>query len=236
MKKYLSAVLLACFIMMSGCKTPYIFQNSLEKDITLLRKQMKDVQVGQADVTESMDSLDRNMGHLEGSLDDTQERMSLLAQRMDDIESNLIQRMDILNKKLSPAGSGGDLIEPPPSDLFSIAESDYRKGKYDLAISEFRAYMDKYPKSELSGDALYYIGESYFAKGKYEIAIAQYDKLQENYKHNRNLPNAKFKKGLALLEMDNKSYAKKVFEYVIKKFPDSPEAKQSEEKLNSISP
>jgi tol-pal system protein YbgF len=180
-----------------------------------------------------MDSLDNTMTNLGGKLDDTKQRMSLLTQRMDDVDANLTQRIDILNTRLSPEELSP--VTPSPSELYKYAYSDYSRGKYDIAINGFRAYIDEYPKSELAGNAQYYLGESYFKKKQYKMAVGEFDKFTDTYSHSDFVPSAKYKKALCQLKLNNKKYAKKILEYVIKEFPGSPEAKQAKNKLKSIS-
>ena len=226
-----SPIIVTC-LFLNSCTLRYAVTGDFEKDIKNLSTQLNQVQKNQADLSISMDTLNTTMTSLNEKLDDNKQRMSLLAQRMDDTQANLTQRMDILNKKFSPEVSSS--ITPPPSDLYRMAYSDYSRGKYDIAINGYRAYMDQYPDSELAGTAQYYLAECYFSKKQYDTAITEFDKLASKYPHNDFMPQAKFKKALSMIELDKPKDAKKILEYIIHQYPKSPEAAQSQEKLKSI--
>jgi tol-pal system protein YbgF len=150
---------------------------------------------------------------------------------MDDIQANLTQRMDILTEKM--AGSAPE-ITPTPTDMFQLAYSDYSKGKYDLAIVGFRAYMDKYPGTELATKSQYYLSDSYFNKKEYTTALIEFDKLISKYPHSEFILTAKYKEALCLIELGKITDAKKILENIVKYHPNTPEAEQSKNKLKSI--
>jgi len=159
--------------------------------------------------------------------------MSLLAQRMDDVQSNLGQRMEILTNHLSSTPIQN--IIPPPSDLYKLAYSDYLRGKYDLAVIGFRSYMDKYPAAELSGNAQYYLADCYFTKGNYENSITELTVFFEKYPKSELTKPAKFKLGKSYAKLNKSGEAETVFKTIIKQYPASNEAEQSKIELKNIS-
>src|SRR5207244_1186966 len=64
---------------------------------------------------------------------------------------------------------------PSPADLFAQATADYQRGQYELARQGFQDYVDTYPRTDLSDDALYWIGECYTAQKKYQLAITAFE-------------------------------------------------------------
>ncbi|MDI6641240.1 MAG: tol-pal system protein YbgF [Elusimicrobiota bacterium] len=227
-KSFIHLSLLTLFI---GCIATSREITDLRDDIGQLRVQMNNLQRNQADLSTQMDILTKDLSALNEKLDDTKYRMSLLSQRMDDIHSSLSQRVDILSEQLS--GSKPQLT-PTPSELYKLSYSDYTKGKYDLAIVGFRNFLEKYPDSELASNAQYYLAETYFSKKEYEQSIREFDGLIREYSYSDLVVSAKYKKALALIELKKTAEAKVILQEITTKYPQSPEAGQSKEKLREL--
>jgi len=123
-------------------------------------------------------------------------------------------------------------IEPGnPDQLFAAAYGDYSKGNYDLAIGEFRQYVETYPTSEMADNAQYWIGESFYGKKKYNEAIAEFDRVSSQFPKGDKIPAARFKKGMALVELGQNDAAKLEFSALIKLYPRSNEAVLARQQL-----
>ena len=55
--------------------------------------------------------------------------------------------------------------------VYDTAWADYTTGQWALAIQGFEAYMETFPRSELTDNAQFYIGQTYFADGRFEDAV-----------------------------------------------------------------
>jgi tol-pal system protein YbgF len=89
----------------------------------------------------------------------------------------------------------------PPEDVYRNALSDYTNGKYDLAISGFRIYIQKYPKTSLVPNAQYWLGESYYGQKNYAQAVEEFKVVIRDYPYSPKVPSALFKQGDAYLMM-----------------------------------
>ncbi|MEW6042403.1 MAG: hypothetical protein AB1633_12870, partial [Elusimicrobiota bacterium] len=146
--------LLFLSLFLSGCIATSKEVKELREDIFILRSQIDGMQRNQAELSSKMDSTSKDMSALNEKLDDSKNRMSVLSQRLDDVHSSLSQRMNVLSEQLSGSSIK---IEPTPSEMHKLAYSDYVKGKYDIAIVGFRAYLEKFPQGELAPQSQYYL-------------------------------------------------------------------------------
>lgn len=119
-----------------------------------------------------------------------------------------------------------------PDQLFAAAYGDYSRGGYDLALSEFRTYVETYPSSEMADNAQYWIGECLFAKRLYTQAIAEFDAVIRVYPKGDKVPAARFKKGMALIEIGDQEAARAEFQIIIKQHPTSNEAALARQQLS----
>jgi len=84
---------------------------------------------------------------------------------------------------LSWLGCGGSLKEGRREGTpdFRAAKGEFDKGNYLDAIPDFKAYVEQYPGTDLTDDALYYLGLSYIQEKEYALASAQFDRLLRDF-------------------------------------------------------
>jgi tol-pal system protein YbgF len=122
---------------------------------------------------------------------------------------------------------------PAPRELYSQAYADYARGNYDLAISGFEEYLRTYPNTEFSDNAQYWIGECLYGKQMYSEAIEAWNLLFRDFPSSDKLPDARFKKGLALERLGRRSQALVEYRYVVDRYPNSEAGRKAREKLNA---
>lgn len=84
---------------------------------------------------------------------------------------------------LGAAGCGGSLKEAAVGGVasFDSGKQSFDRGDYIEAIADFKAYVEQFPGTEKTDDALYYLGESYFRTKDYALASGQYDRLIRDF-------------------------------------------------------
>jgi tol-pal system protein YbgF len=220
-----------------------------------LAKQSTTLLRSNADLGTKFDDLTREMQALAGKLEDTNRRLAQLSQQIAEIQSRAAAgaappalspgsavAAPVAAGGLVAAGAAGPAASAPaprgggisPSDLFAQATADYQRGRYDLARQGFEDYADKFPRTDLSDDALYWAGECWSAEKKPHEAIAAYDKLFRTYPQSDKAPAAHLKKGLAHLDLGEKAQAMVELNYVVNQFPGSDEAKSARQRLKAL--
>jgi tol-pal system protein YbgF len=142
-----------------------------------------------------------------------------------------------------PAGAGGNgpttsapSAAPPPSAdvLYSNALRDLTGKRDDLAAGEFTDYLKYYGDTDLASNAQFYLGEIAYGEGKYADAVAAYTKVIDNYPKSFKLASAHLKKGLALLELGEKTTAVRELRTVVRLYPKTDEGKRAAAKLKEL--
>jgi tol-pal system protein YbgF len=133
----------------------------------------------------------------------------------------------------SAAGSGA-ATSSTPEELYRSAYEDYMRGNYDLASQGFRDYMDRWPQTELTDNALYWIGECYDAQGEPEQALDVFTRVLEDYPTSDKAAAAQLKKGLLYLKMDDQAQGVVHLQYVVYEYPGTREADLARERLKSL--
>jgi len=219
-----------------------------------LAKQAQTLLRSNADLGTKFDDLTREMQALAGKLEDANRRLTQLSQQIAESQGRPAPGSVILPPAsaaapgvaapgAAPVPAGAAPVPAPagprgggitPADLFAQATADYQRGRYDLARQGFEDYAEKFPRTDLSDDALYWAGECWSAQKKPREAIAEFDRLFRAYPQSDKAPAAHLKKGIAHLELGEKAQAMVELNFVVNQFPGSDEAKSARQRLKSL--
>jgi tol-pal system protein YbgF len=119
-------------------------------------------------------------------------------------------------------------------EIYRLAKQAFDQGDSDDARKKFQELIEKYPKSERADNAQFWIGEIYYREKWYEKAILEYQKVIENYPQGNKVPASLLKQGLAFLNLGDSTNSRIILEELIKKYPESNEAKIAKDKLKDI--
>lgn len=119
-------------------------------------------------------------------------------------------------------------------DLYNHTLDLFKEGKTDEAFKGFKSFLEKFPKSELAGNAQFWIGECHMNKKQYDLAILAYQDVIKNYASNNKVPNAILRQGVAAELYGDKKLARALYKKVIEKYPNTAEAKTAKERLAKL--
>ncbi|HXX13704.1 MAG TPA: tol-pal system protein YbgF [Candidatus Eremiobacteraceae bacterium] len=223
--------------------------NKLNSTMASLQKSVQDVQ---ANSGTRLDTMSTQVQGLSDNLEEIKSRIGKLNQQLVDIQ-NSVQSIDARlaggapttvpggsAPVQSPSGVGGSAAMspagPPPSadTLYSNGLRDLTSGKYDLAHSEFSDYLKYYGDTDLASNAQYWLGEIAFAQKDYNGAVQQYDKVINEYPRSFKLASARYKKGMALLELGQKNAGVRELREVVKRYPGTEEERRARAKLKDM--
>lgn len=158
------------------------------------------------------------------------EQLSSTNQRIDRMSEQLAQLRKLV-ENLPKLPTFTQITPGNPDQLFAAAYGDYSRGNYDLAIGEFRQYVETYPSSEMADNAQYWIGECYYSKKKFNEAIAEFDKVSLLFPKGDKVPGARFKKAMALLDLGQTDAGRTELQAIIKLYPRTNEAVLAKQQL-----
>ena len=119
----------------------------------------------------------------------------------------------------------------PPEALYNAAKQAYDRGDMETARQGFESFLEKYPDSEIADNALFWIGEIYFSEGWYQKAILEYQNVIDKYPKGNKVPGAYLKQGISFQQLGEEANARLILKELIRKFPDSNEAKIARAKI-----
>lgn len=156
-----------------------------------------------------------------------------------------------------PAPPATPMAPPPPrpttgalqpEDIYQAAYIDFSKGAYQLAMTNFREFIRRFPDHRLAGNAQYWIGEAHFSlargftdsgqadRAQEELgkAIQEFRKVVANYPRGEKTPAALYKEALALIELKQPQVAQARLQYLVDNFPQAEETPLARERLTAL--
>jgi len=180
---------------------------------------------------QKIDTLQSHFQALSDGLEDLKARQGRLSEQMAQVRQ-LVETIQTPPPAAQQAQT--QAAPPPPKDLYENALRDYMGGKNDLAIQGFQDYLKYYPDTDLAGNAQFYIGEIFYRTGKYTDAVRAYNVVLDSFPNGNKTAAAHLKKGYALLEMKQREAAVRELRALIRRFPNSEEARLARERLKSL--
>ncbi len=124
--------------------------------------------------------------------------------------------------------------EPTEAELYKNAKAAFDQEKYAEAREIFEQLLKRFPDSQQADNAQFWIGETYYREKWYEKAILEYQKVIEKYPKGNKMPAAMLKQGYAFDQLGDSSNARLVLKELVRKYPDTNEAKIAQEKLQKL--
>jgi tol-pal system protein YbgF len=124
--------------------------------------------------------------------------------------------------------------QTPEDEMYAKGKSAFDNKDFETARIQFVNFIKKYPKSKQADNAQFWMGEIYFFEKWFEKAILEYQKVIETYPNGNKVPAALLKQGLSFLELNDKTNASLILKELTRKYPEAPEAKLAQKKLNEF--
>ena len=196
-----------------------------------------------------IDNLTNDVRIIREKLDDNSVRVGSLTQEVESLRNSMQQtggRPSGASDPGDPPPNSAPGASPPaggppnsgmsvsPQKLFDSAMGDYYSGQYDLAVLGFTDYIKSFPKSDLADDAQVNICSAYVQDGKNDKAVEACDIAIRTYPNGDKIPDAYYKKGLALQNLRDINGARDAWEHVVKSAPDSDAGRLAKQRLDQI--
>jgi TolA-binding protein len=191
--------------------------DNLTNDVRVIREKLDDNNVRIGSLTQELDSLRQSMQQMSGRPSGTSE-----------------PDPGAVAGTLPAAGGQPPVVGVSPQKLFDTARGDYMAGQYDLAILGWEDYIKSFPKSDMADDAQVGICTAYVQDGKPDKAVAACDLAIRTYPNGDKIPEAYYRKGIALSNLKDVNGARAAWEELVKKYPGTQEAGLAQQGLERL--
>ncbi len=224
--------------------------DALEKNVA---DTTRDLRKNQADLGADFGSVRDNVQNMRGQVEEMHKEFSgvgkgqNLKTRLDDMAFRIgylenflgIAKKESTNgAKVEGVGVGAaEATAEPKNDVEAAYNACYKlfkEGQYVKAREEFVKFLKQHPKTAFSDNAQFWIGETWYVEDKFERAIVEYQKVVKDYPNGDKVPYALLKQGMAFQKLGDKASAKIVYNQVIKKYPQTNQARVAKAKLTEL--
>src|SRR5215467_11782092 len=187
-------------------RTTQQMQDTFNKTMGELNTLITQMSDNISNIRRAQESVATRSGEATAQITSMGERVTATGERMERLSEQFAQ----VKKLIEDYQKGpvmGQVTPGNPDQLFAAAYADYSRGNYDLAISEFRQYVESYPSSEMTDNAQYWIGEILYAQKKLPEASAAFEQVKMISPNGDKTASALFKRAMVLMDMGRKDEA-----------------------------
>ncbi len=140
-------------------------------------------------------------------------------------------------RSISAQNSSQDVLKEslrPEDRVYREAYSLYKSGAYDDAFKGFESFLQNYPKSEFSADAVYWMGEVRFAQSRFDEAVLQFDRVVKDFPGSKRELSSLLKQAQSFEKMGDTRSARIILERIVGDHPHSAQAKIAASRLKVL--
>ena len=188
-----------------------------------------------AESQSDMRALKQDVSAIQATTGQSQERLQQLRAQ---IEERNRQSAAPRSSVISPADTVGKVAPlpdaPGPNELFQIGKDQLTRGGNSAARAAFTDFLQRFPDSELAADAQFYIAESYAAEAANAPADTAYAIVVSKYGESPRAPTALYKRGVIAQTAGRTTAARRLYNDLVKRYPNSDEAELARERLRVL--
>lgn len=212
-------------LLLSGCLASERDMGTLKLQLKELNETIALMQTNQAELASKMEELNQNLAVSNENLSQLDAQIFNLSSKLDDINAAV---------QGTQSGEGQNTAVMLPSDIFNEAKSHLNKQAYDLAVTGFKLYIDKYPDGENIQQAYIYLGDAYAAQGQARPAAIAYATVLQKFPESKIIPTARLKYARSIIPLGKTEEAKRYFSSIVQDFGRSPEAALAKDELAKL--
>ncbi len=150
-----------------------------------------------------------------------------------------VDRLAVAQVVVAPDLLEQDLAGEDPTgsadELYSGARADLDRQRYDRAIEALRAFIARNPRDARVPDALLQVADAYVTRQRYAEAIPEYEALIRQFPDSPLVPAALYRQARARLALNDRAGCR-LFQDVVDRYPQAPEAALAKDALSARCP
>jgi tol-pal system protein YbgF len=135
---------------------------------------------------------------------------------------------------LATVESGQNVDSLAEQSAYQSAFNVLKEGRYEEAITEFSAFLSRYPDGQYSGNAQYWLGEANYVSHRFPAAVEEFNKVLVSYPDSNKVPDAMLKLGFSYYELEDWAQTNTVLNQLIERYPDSTAAQLAQNRLHRM--
>lgn len=184
------------------------------------------------------EDLERQIEILKGQLEEeklsaarNQEILNAKIQELQGVNAALVAQLGNVKAPEPSLSGAGETGAQGAEKLWNLAMEDLAQGKFEVALSGVSEIAKTYPKDKLVFDALMMKGLLHYKLTQFNEAALSFNQVIDRFPKRKSIALAWFGQGASFAQMKRPDDSKIFFEELVRKYPQSPEAKRAEKIL-----
>lgn len=119
-------------------------------------------------------------------------------------------------------------------EAYQAAFDILKEGRYKMAKTELKTFLDKYPDSSYAGNAQYWLGEAHYVTRNFDQGIIEFQKVLNSYPNSNKVPDAMLKLGYTFYERKQFDQSKAILQDLRERFPKTTASSLAGKRLDRI--
>jgi len=237
-----------------------ISAKQLDEQRAVVRERVAAADAKIAEVQKKLDELNATAHRTGADMAVNQDRLTEEVRRLNGTLEELAHRLDLLDRAVAAQkgdtdarfaalkGSGAleeyegrrkvaELKLPAsPGEFLALAQGQEAKGERAVARALYEDFVKKWPSDARAADAHFRLGELWFGDKRWREAILEYGKVAQDFPRSDKAPDALLRTGEAMVALDLKDDARRLFEEVTSRYPKSTAAQRARARLAELTP
>ena len=109
-----------------------------------------------------------------------------------------------------------------------------KEGRYDLAVSAFKTFVQNYPQGKFADNAQYWLGEANYVQRNFEVALREFGKVVSAHPNSPKRADALLKMGYTYQELKQYDKARLSLNEVVMSYPNTTAASLAKKRLQDL--
>jgi len=237
-----------------------ISAKQLDEQRAVVRERVAAADVKIAEVQKKLDELNATAHRTGADMAVNQDRLTEEVRRLNGTLEELAHRLDLLDRAAAAQKSDTDArfaalkgsgaleeyearrkvaelkLPASPGEFLALAQGQEAKGERGVSRALYEDFVKKWPSDARAADAHFRLGELWFGDKRWREAILEYGKVAQDFPRSDKAPDALLRTGEAMVALDLKDDARRLFEEVTSRYPKSTAAQRARARLAELTP
>ena len=218
-----------------------VSSGSVSERVAVLERMVDARNITQHRIQGQLDEMQQEVNEIRGELELHSYKLEQILQRQRELYLEIDKRIEAAMIKPEPEVT--EVASTEPANSLSADENAVydravnlilKDKRYDQAIPEFQAFLQRFPKSSYASNAHYWLGLLLFNKQQWGDSEYHFDQVVSFYPDSTKRADSMLKLGIIAHQQNNQAKALQLYERVVSEYPDTSVRKLADARIRNI--
>mgnify|MGYP002398616662 CR=1 FL=1 len=210
--------------------------SKIESSIEEQKKELDRIVRNQLEFQSENQNLNQKINKIHGDIEQQTFQLEQLKKRQTELYQDLDSRLSKIEKSIKEEQQIAADKEEKENEAYQDGLNKFKESKIKEASWAFSSFIQKYPNSPKTPNALFWLGNSFYALGNCEKAISPHEKLTKQYPDFEKTSEALLVMASCYQEINKSKQSKDTLELIVRDYPNTEAAKEAKSRLSKQAP